>query len=108
MDVQIEEVMEHLESWEHFNVFEVAKLVRGHVLATVVYYSLERYNLLEKLDISEEKLYNFLVVRIDFRDRQFNDSVGYERRHLQDILSGHVGDREPIPIQFLSQRNARG
>jgi hypothetical protein len=60
--VQIEKAMMNVESWMHFNVFEVAKLVQGHILATVVFYSLEQYDLIEKLDIPEDKLYNFVAV----------------------------------------------
>ena len=60
--VQIGEAMKDLESWEHFNVFEVAKLVKGHILATVVFYALEHFDLFEKLDIPEDKFYNFVAV----------------------------------------------
>lgn len=60
--VQIEKAMMNVESWMHFDVFEVAKLVKGHILAAVVFYSLERYNLIDKLDIPEDKLYNFVAV----------------------------------------------
>lgn len=55
--------MTDISSWEDFDVFSIAKLVKGHVLAAVVFYSLEEYNLIEKLDISEEKLLNFVSVR---------------------------------------------
>lgn len=55
--------MTAIESWENFNVFSVAKLVQGHILATVVYYSLERYCLIEKLGLPEDKLLNFVAVR---------------------------------------------
>lgn len=61
--LQIDKAMANLESWEHFNVFEVAKLVKGHILSTVVFYALEHFNLFEKLDIPEDKLYNFVAVR---------------------------------------------
>ena len=52
-----------IESWEHFDVFEAAKLVSGHILAAVVWYALEKYDLIEKLDLPEDKLFNFLSVR---------------------------------------------
>lgn len=55
--------MTAIESWELFNVFSVARLVQGHILATVVYYSLERYGLVEKLGLPEDKLLNFVAVR---------------------------------------------
>lgn len=61
--MQIDEAMKDLESWEYFNVFEVAKLVKGHILATVVFYALEHFDLFEKLDIPEDKFYNFVAVR---------------------------------------------
>jgi hypothetical protein len=54
--------MANIVSWTDFNVFDVAKIVKGHVLATVVFYALEHYDLIEKLDISEEKLFNFVSV----------------------------------------------
>jgi hypothetical protein len=55
--------MANINSWEDFDVFSIAKLVKGHILAAVVFYSMEEYNLIEKLDISEEKLLNFVSVR---------------------------------------------
>jgi hypothetical protein len=54
--------MANIVSWTEFNVYNVARLVKGHVLATVVFYALEQYELIEKLDISEEKLFNFVSV----------------------------------------------
>ena len=61
--VQVEDAMADISSWEDFDVFSIAKLVKGHVLAAVVFYSMEEYNLIEKLEISEEKLLNFVSVR---------------------------------------------
>ena len=61
--LQIDKIMLNIESWEDFSVFEVAKVVKGHVLGTVVYYALEHYDLIEQLDIPEDKLLNFLGVR---------------------------------------------
>jgi hypothetical protein len=55
--------MTNINSWEEFDVFSIAKLVKGHILAAVVFYSMEEYNLIEKLDMSEEKLLNFVSVR---------------------------------------------
>jgi hypothetical protein len=56
--------MSRIESWEHFNVFDVSKLVSGHILAAVVWFALEHYDLIEKLDLPEDKLFNFLSVRL--------------------------------------------
>jgi hypothetical protein len=58
----VEDSMAEIRSWETFDIFSVAKLVKGHVLSAVVFYSLEEFNLIEKLDISEEKLLNFVSV----------------------------------------------
>ena len=55
--------MADIESWENFNVFSVAKLVQGHILATIVFFSLEHYSQIEKLGLPEDKLLNFVAVR---------------------------------------------
>lgn len=65
-EFQVEDAMADIESWENFNVFSIAKLVRGHILATIVFYSLERYSLIEKLGLPENKLLNFVAVRNSF------------------------------------------
>jgi hypothetical protein len=41
--------MANINSWEDFDVFSIAKLVKGHILAAVVFYSMEEYNLIEKI-----------------------------------------------------------
>eukprot|EP00892_Ulva_mutabilis_P003219 jgi/Ulvmu1/12899/UM098_0087.1 len=68
IDRMVEDAMNNIESWENFNIFSVARLVQGHVLATVVFYSLERYGLIEKLGLPENKLLNF-VAEIEGRYR---------------------------------------
>lgn len=62
LGLQVEDAMADIESWENFNVFSVAKLVQGHILATIVFFSLEHYSLIEKLGLPEDKLLNFVAV----------------------------------------------
>lgn len=61
--LQIEDYMQHLESWKGFDVFHLGKLTKGRALSTVVYYSLQRYDLLRIFGIVEQTLFNFLAVR---------------------------------------------
>ena len=73
--------MQHITSWQHFDVFQLNILVKGHVLACVVWYSLEHYNLIAQLDIPEDKLFNFLAVLLPSLGTYIEDAFSY---------SGHI------------------
>ena len=98
----------HIESWEHFDVFRVAKLVQGHVLAAVVFYALEHFDLIEKLDIPEEKLFNFLSVRpaAALRARACASRVRSLRTHAQAAVC-HAGSAARHSIQAQARAAAR-
>lgn len=60
--MQIADYMQKLTSWDTFNVFEAAKLCGGQILTAVTLNSLEHFDLIEKLQLPEDKLFSFLTV----------------------------------------------
>lgn len=123
---QIERAMEQIESWENFHVFRVARLLHGHVLAAVVFYSLECHDLIAKLDIPDERLFNFLTVRalsammmlpvaartvpllvLQFEYVRCLSELRLCRRPPAQGPTRRAGARVSIPVEPVPQRDAR-
>ena len=51
-----------LDSWEGFDVFRVASLTHGRPLETVAVALIRRFELIDKLQLPQDKLCNFLRV----------------------------------------------